>query len=453
MGVIMQSFYWDCPKLEDKEFEWWNFLKEKIKGLKDTGFTALWLPPACKAANLGGMSMGYDPYDYYDLGEIDQKGSLPTWFGSCIELEELIQEAHRNKMQVYADMVLNHTNGADEMEINLFDGQSRWTKYNPASGKFPRDWTCYHPTYFERMDDQVFEGMPDLCHRNPYVYSELMEYARWLIEDIGFDGLRYDFVKGYGTWVITAILERLYKKNDKTDFSPFGVGEYWDSDTSISEWLKETNAYSDNPVTAFDFPLRGRLKELCDTYGFSLKTLVQKGTLITNGLSELAVTFVENHDIVRTDPIVNDKMLAYAYILTHEGYPCVFWQDYFNWDLAQEDNNSGIAALVKVHEQFAGGRTDILYCDDDLYIMQRHGTDNQKGLVFVLNNAPRWNGRLLATQWADTHFIPGAWRGKENNDTPGGQWTDGSGAGEFWAPPRGYVVYVPADGGYCMDGV
>ncbi|MEP7251101.1 MAG: hypothetical protein ABI683_01940 [Ginsengibacter sp.] len=29
-------------------------------------------------------------------------------------------------MQVYADMVLNHTNGADETEINLFDGQRHW---------------------------------------------------------------------------------------------------------------------------------------------------------------------------------------------------------------------------------------------------------------------------------------------------------------------------------------
>ena len=47
-----------------------------------------------------------------------------------------------------------------------------------------------------------------------------------------------------------------------------------------------------------------------------------------------AVTFVENHDVVRDTPIINDKLLAYAFILTHEGYPCVFWQDYFNWDLA-----------------------------------------------------------------------------------------------------------------------
>jgi alpha-amylase len=243
--------------------------------------------------------------------------------------------------------------------------------------------------------------------------------------------------------MINAILDRLYKKNGTTNFSPFGVGEYWDSETSITKWLSQTNSFTDNPVTAFDFPLRGRLKALCDTYGFSLKTLTEKGTLVTDGISRWAVTFVENHDIVRTDPIVNDKMLAYAYILTHEGYQCVFWQDYFNLGLAKEENSSGIAALIKMHEQYAGGSTNILYCDDDLYIMQRGGIEGQRGLVFVLNNANRWNGRFVNTQWAHKRFIPLAWMGKENGDTPLEKWTDGIGNSEFWAPPRGYVVYVP----------
>lgn len=443
MGVIMQAFYWDCPRLENKEFEWWNFLKEKTKELSDAGFTALWLPPACKAANLGGMSMGYDPYDYYDLGDIDQKSSIKTWFGSTQELKDLIDEAHRHQLDVYADMVLNHTSGADAEEVNGYDGKKRWTKYNVGSGKFTRDWTCYHPSWFERWDDLDFEGMPDLCHRNPDVYSALMDYSQWMIEEIGFDGFRYDFVKGYGTWLITAILERLYKRNGATNFSPFGVGEYWDSERSITQWLNEINTFTDNPVRAFDFPLRGRLKDLCSTYGFSLKTLAQSGTLVTNGMAAWAVTFVENHDIVRNDPIVNDKMLAYAYILTHEGYPCVFWQDYYNWNLAQPGNGNGIAALVKVHEQYAGGPTDILYCDDDLYIMQRMGFDTQKGMVFVLNNSDQWKGQAVHTKWHNTRFTADAWNGKDNPATPLSKSTDDSGVSDFWAPPRGYVVYVP----------
>jgi len=44
--------------------------------------------------------MGYDIYDYYDLGEFDQKGSVRTWFGSKDELAELIGSAHENGLQV-----------------------------------------------------------------------------------------------------------------------------------------------------------------------------------------------------------------------------------------------------------------------------------------------------------------------------------------------------------------
>lgn len=73
MGVLMQAFYWDCPRVETKEFKWWIFIAEKMEELHKVGFSALWLPPACKAANLDGPSMGYDPYDYYDLGDIDQR--------------------------------------------------------------------------------------------------------------------------------------------------------------------------------------------------------------------------------------------------------------------------------------------------------------------------------------------------------------------------------------------
>ena len=43
--------------------------------------------------------------------------------------------------------------------------------------------------------------MPDLSHRNPHVYAEILNLMRWLIEEIGFDGFRYDFVKGYGAGV------------------------------------------------------------------------------------------------------------------------------------------------------------------------------------------------------------------------------------------------------------
>ncbi len=126
-----------------------------------------------------------------------------------------------------------------------------------------------------------------------------------------------------------------------------------------------------------------------------------------NDNPERAVTFVENHDIVRNDAIVTDKMLAYAFILTHECYPCVFWQDYYDWGLGLDGEKSGIAQLVRVHEDYAAGSTSILHVDDNLYIMQRNGYTNQRGLIFVLNNrGNKWNDTWVRTQCANTKLIP-----------------------------------------------
>ena len=52
MGVMIQAFHWDCPRVDNREFAWWTFVRERVPSLARTGFTALWLPPAHKAANI-----------------------------------------------------------------------------------------------------------------------------------------------------------------------------------------------------------------------------------------------------------------------------------------------------------------------------------------------------------------------------------------------------------------
>ena len=93
--------------------------------------------------------------------------------------------------------------------------------------------------------------------------------------------------------------------------------------------MDSSNSWSDNPVAAFDFPLRYRLKSLCDHYGFSLHKLIEPGALFIDRPFN-SVTFVDNHDFRDSNnpPIISDKMLAYAFILTHPGYPCIYWKDY-----------------------------------------------------------------------------------------------------------------------------
>ena len=447
MGVMMQTFYWDCPHEEGREFKWWTYVRSKVEALAAVGFTAVWLPPAHKAANLSGPSMGYDPYDYYDLGEFDQKGTVPTWFGSKAELAELIRAAHAHGLGVIGDLVLNHNSGADAPERNPLIGQERWTLFQPKSGRFPRNWECFHPSLYESWDEGSFGDMPDLSHRNPYVYTELLKLARWLVEEVGFDGFRYDFVKGYGANTITAIQEYRYMRDGKL-VQPYGVAEFWDNARAIEGWVDLANFSNSNPVDAFDFPLRELLKSLCDQYGLSLRSLPTWETVLQKQ-PQWSVTFVENHDLRDEGrPIVNDKLLAYSYILTHQGYPCVFWKDYYNYDLALEGTPNGIAALVAAHEKYAGGDAQVLYVDDDLYVMQRTGYGGAPGLVYALNNhGEGWQGAWVNTQWRDVRFVPVAWWGHSDRSRPNDQGTGPDGRGQFFAPPRGYVVYAPQVGG------
>ena len=80
-----------------------------------SGITDVWLPPAYKAAS-GKQDAGYGVYDLYDLGEFDQKGSIETKYGTKDEYLKAIYELHKNNIKVYADIVLNHKMGADELE-------------------------------------------------------------------------------------------------------------------------------------------------------------------------------------------------------------------------------------------------------------------------------------------------------------------------------------------------
>ena len=447
MAVMMQAFYWDAPQAEKQEGNWWNVVAEHVEALAQSGFNALWLPPVSKASS--NLSMGYDPYDYFDLGDFDQKGGVRTLYGNRAELEALIAKAHGSGLGLYADMVINHNSGADEEEVNPLDGQKRWTKFRPKSGKFLRDWNSFHPSRYEQfmIDGENYAGFPHLCHRNPEVYKSLYEYARMLIEELGFEGFRFDFVKGFGAWMIGQLAKYRYVK-DGEEFTPFVVGEMWSGPQDIGNWIDQVNAMTDTQIAAFDFPLRYKLKDVCDSLNYDLRNLTGGGeeAAIVMNRPLHAVTFVDNHDM-GDNAIVNDKMMAYSFIMVHEGYPCVFWYDYYNNGLGRGGSPNGIDALIEAHHKYAGGDSQILHADPDLYIMQRLGFESddvhQPGLIYVLNNlGDKWSGTVVQTKWQNQKFRPIAWDGHDTAH-PDERTTDGEGKSEFPAPPRGFAVYVP----------
>ena len=72
------------------------------------GYGSLWLPPASKA-DTGGFSVGYDPFDRFDLGSPPNQ----TLYGTEEQLKAMVDEAHRAGVRVYFDIVLNHNGFRD----------------------------------------------------------------------------------------------------------------------------------------------------------------------------------------------------------------------------------------------------------------------------------------------------------------------------------------------------
>jgi hypothetical protein len=84
----------------------WNEIASKMPEISEAGYSALWLPPPSKAS--GGMSVGYDLWDPFDLGGKDQRGTVRTRYGTEAELLNLVKIAHRFGIRVYFDNIMNH---------------------------------------------------------------------------------------------------------------------------------------------------------------------------------------------------------------------------------------------------------------------------------------------------------------------------------------------------------
>ena len=94
-GTMIQFFNW----YTDGDSFLWKHTKDQATNLSDLGITAAWLPPAYKSTNAG-FSVGYDPYDLFDLGEFDQKGGIPTKYGTKDQYLEAVKALKENKIQV-----------------------------------------------------------------------------------------------------------------------------------------------------------------------------------------------------------------------------------------------------------------------------------------------------------------------------------------------------------------
>jgi hypothetical protein len=81
----------NCTIKEEKKGEWSNFLNEEIPKLEKMELNLMQSgsPPFSRAADLN--SNGYDPYDYFELGDYDRFDDWSPYMRFCYFFTELMR--------------------------------------------------------------------------------------------------------------------------------------------------------------------------------------------------------------------------------------------------------------------------------------------------------------------------------------------------------------------------
>lgn len=323
-GVMLQGFSWDSY-----DYSQWTVLEKQADDMK--GFIDLvWLPQSGKCIETTQV-MGYKPYYYFN-----QNSS----FGTEAELRSLIAKFKANGIGAIADVVVNHrnTDGWYTFPAETYKGVTyqmlptdicKNDDGGSTATQAKKDGVSLSNNYDEGTD---FGGCRDIDHKSENVQKIIKAYLKFLKEDIGYTGFRYDMVKGFsGTHVADY--------NDATGVE-FSVGEYWDGNPSIINWINSTNKKS----AAFDFQFRYNVRDAIGIKDNQIVSSPNWSKLMSDynlmhdpTYRQYAITFVENHDMQYRskdeplDPLKQDTLAANAYMLAMPGTPCVFqphWRAY-----------------------------------------------------------------------------------------------------------------------------
>ena len=328
-GVMLQGFYWDS--YDDSR---WVTLEKQANDLASS-FDLIWIP---QSGYCGGQSMGYDDLWWFN--------NYNSSFGNEEQLRSMIKTFKAAGLGTIADVVINHRRNVNswvDFPKETYQGETyemRSTDIcaNDDGGK-TKTWASQNGYSLSANNDtgEGWDGMRDLDHKSENVQRIVKAYLKFLLNDLGYAGFRYDMVKGYG-----ASYTKLYNEDSKPTFS---VGEYWDGNAAnVKNWISGT----ENTSAAFDFPFRYTVRNALrgssnDKNSNNWKQDPDYRLLSTTSIMadtnyrRYAVTFVENHDTEYRsagepqDPIKKDTLAANAFLLAMPGTPCVFlphWNAY-----------------------------------------------------------------------------------------------------------------------------
>ena len=336
-------------------------------------------------------------------------------------------------------LVDNHRDGGVDKKYRYVDADGK-----PDGGRFaknPGDFSCGCGANVSGcVPEDPNVPTPGLCFGDElapingkpfhHCFNGLLASADWMTRALDVQGYRLDDVKGISTQFIPPLLN-FGALNGK-----FAVGEFFDGNLDlIRKWISNTSGRA----SAFDFPLRFNfLVPMCNNAGFfDMSQLDHAGLAGVDPFH--AVTFVENHDTDTGSPIVINKAQGYAYILTSEGYPSVFYKDY-STDPGSFGMKPIIDDLMFIHERIAAGSTQQRFKTFDVFAYERLGRAH---LLVGLNN----NGNIAHPITVDTGFGANV-KLHDYTGHSGDVQTDGNGQVTITIPKNtnglGYVCYSGA---------
>ncbi|WP_020570707.1 alpha-amylase family glycosyl hydrolase [Neolewinella persica] len=291
------------------------------------------------------------------------------------------------------------------------------------------------------------------------------DWTHWLLNDVGFGGLRMDAIKHFPPGFVAQLLDDLAERGHNPGMV---VGEFFDSNpTLLKDWVDAVNAditASTSLVRIFDFSLRNALKEACDNGFYDLRE-VYNSSLYDNGLSGFnVVTFLNNHDFRGPgEPIQNNPILGYAYLLTNNqlGVPTVFYPEFAGVTIPNAptfDLSTEIAELIQIHKDHIFGAGTVEY-------LNRFGTPRaanyqqsnaSEALIYQISGGPGLGEVIVAINFGDGTLkvdqeiavpVASSANGLSFTELTGNAFntttsTDGSNRILIDVPAKSYAVYV-----------
>ena len=375
-GVMLQGFYWNS--YADTQ---WTRLERQADDLAKV-FDLVWIP---QSGYCGGQSMGYDDLYWFT--------NYNSSFGTEAELRSMIATFKEKGIGTIADVVINHRRNVSswtDFPAETYNGVTYQMTYNDicSDDEAAKNGQKVGPN---KDTGEGWDGMRDLDHKSENVQTNVKAYLKFLLNDLGYTGFRYDMVKGY-----SAKFTKMYNEDSKPQFS---VGECWDSSNTIKNWIDGTGKTS----AAFDFQFRYTVRNAANAGDWTKLGQQNDGNypLVsanyqTGSYRQYAVTFVENHDTEKRpdadqDPIKKDTLAANAYLLAMPGTPCVFLT---HWKAYKQE----IANMITVRKAVGITNTSAyanMASNKDYYAVQTTGT---KGKLLVVvgtgaaNYTPPTNG-------------------------------------------------------------